>query len=66
VFVVVSDLPEDIKEELQQQQRRGGFLPWVQQSVYVAGREGYVGAIALYEFMGQSKEQQLLGRQALG
>jgi hypothetical protein len=68
VFLVVSDLPEDIKQELQQQQqqRRGGFLPWVEQSVYVPGREGYVGAIALYEFMGQSQEQQLLGRQALG
>lgn len=65
VFVVVSDLPEDIKQQLQQHQHQQGFLPWVEQSVYVPGREGYVGAIALYEFNGQSEEQQLLGRQAL-
>jgi hypothetical protein len=71
VFLVVSDLPEDVKEALRQQkqqkqqQQQQALLPWVEQSAFVPGRSGYVGAIALYEFVGQTEEQLVLGRQAL-
>lgn len=69
VFLIVSHLPEDIKKALnqhkQQHKQQQGLLPWVEQSAYVPGRGGYVGAVALYEFLGQSEEQLVLGRQAL-